>query len=283
AAELARVSVWIGEIQWMQRNGFGIARNPILRPLDTIECRDAVLNSDGTETDWPAADVIIGNPPFLGVKKMINVLGERYTRDLRQAYAGRLSEFSDLVCWWFEKARDQVVEGQAKRVGLVATNSIRGGRNRLVLEAITKTLKIVEAWSDQPWIVEGAAVRVSLVCFGKAFCHSPHAMLDGVVVDQINSDLTGMHDGRGLDLTQAIRLKENRAVAFMATIKAGLFDISGEVARTWLQLPLNPNGHPNADTRPYHRETEAGSCQKGAVPSALVAVCRTLRRHAKTD
>ncbi len=45
AAELARVSVWIGEIQWMQRNGFGIARNPILRPLDTIECRDAILNA----------------------------------------------------------------------------------------------------------------------------------------------------------------------------------------------------------------------------------------------
>ncbi len=44
AAELARVSVWIGEIQWMRRNGFDAARNPILRPLDTIECRDAVLS-----------------------------------------------------------------------------------------------------------------------------------------------------------------------------------------------------------------------------------------------
>ena len=43
AAELARVSVWIGEIQWMQRNGFAEARDPILQPLDTIECRDAVL------------------------------------------------------------------------------------------------------------------------------------------------------------------------------------------------------------------------------------------------
>jgi hypothetical protein len=45
AAELARVSVWIGEIQWMRRNGFPAATNPILRPLDTIECRDAVLSS----------------------------------------------------------------------------------------------------------------------------------------------------------------------------------------------------------------------------------------------
>ena len=48
AAELARVSVWIGEIQWMRRNGFTAARNPILRTLDTIENRDAILNADGT-------------------------------------------------------------------------------------------------------------------------------------------------------------------------------------------------------------------------------------------
>jgi type II restriction/modification system DNA methylase subunit YeeA len=40
AAELARVTVWIGEIQWMRRNGFDVERKPILRPLDTIECRD---------------------------------------------------------------------------------------------------------------------------------------------------------------------------------------------------------------------------------------------------
>src|SRR3546814_8449057 len=72
AAELARVSVWIGEIQWMRRNGFEAAKNPILRPLDTIECRDAVLNADGTRAEWPEADAVVGNPPFLGNKKMID-------------------------------------------------------------------------------------------------------------------------------------------------------------------------------------------------------------------
>ena len=64
AAELARVSVWIGEIQWMRRNGFGEARDPILKPLDTIECRDAILTPDKLEPEWPTADVVIGNPPF---------------------------------------------------------------------------------------------------------------------------------------------------------------------------------------------------------------------------
>jgi hypothetical protein len=70
AAELARVVVWIGEIQWMLSNGFAYMRDPILRPLDNIECRDAVLDlrdsADPTEPDWPTADAIIGNPPFLG-------------------------------------------------------------------------------------------------------------------------------------------------------------------------------------------------------------------------
>ena len=51
AAELARVSVWIGEIQWMRRNGFEEARDPILKPLDTIECRDAILTQDRAEPD----------------------------------------------------------------------------------------------------------------------------------------------------------------------------------------------------------------------------------------
>ena len=47
AAELARVSVWVGEIQWMRRNGFRESRDPILKPLDTIECRDALLAPEG--------------------------------------------------------------------------------------------------------------------------------------------------------------------------------------------------------------------------------------------
>ena len=73
AAELARVSVWIGEIQWMRRNGFNEARDPILKPLDTIECRDAILTPEGEEPEWPEADVVIGNPPFSGSKRMREV------------------------------------------------------------------------------------------------------------------------------------------------------------------------------------------------------------------
>jgi type II restriction/modification system DNA methylase subunit YeeA len=165
AAELARVTVWIGEIQWMLQHGYNLTKNPILRPLETIEQRDAVLNPDGTEAEWPDADVIIGNPPFLGDKKMVSGLGEEYTKALRACYQGRLPGGADLVCYWFEKARVQIEAGKAQRAGLVSTNSIRGGANRKVLERICESGRIFNAWSDEPWVNEGAAVRVSLICF----------------------------------------------------------------------------------------------------------------------
>jgi hypothetical protein len=97
AAELARVSVWIGEIQWMRRNGFGVSDRPILKPLETIECRDAILNADGSETTWPEADVLIGNPPYLGAKLMYRRLGRPETERLRAAFTGRLPGFTDLT------------------------------------------------------------------------------------------------------------------------------------------------------------------------------------------
>ena len=78
AAELARVSVWIGEIQWMRRNGFSGYKEPILGALETIEYRDAILTPEGREAQWPDADVIIGNPPFLGGKLLISNLGKDY-------------------------------------------------------------------------------------------------------------------------------------------------------------------------------------------------------------
>ena len=99
AAELARVSVWIGEIQWMRRNGFAEARDPILKPLDTIECPDAIVTADNTEPEWPAADVVVGNSPFLGGKLLITHLGDDYVSRMFSTYAGRVPAEADLVCY----------------------------------------------------------------------------------------------------------------------------------------------------------------------------------------
>ena len=248
AAELARVSVWIGEIQWMRRNGFAEARDPVLKPLNTIECRDAILAADSTEPAWPAADVLIGNPPFLGGKLLITHLGEDYVSRMFATYVGRVPAEADLVCYWFEKAGRQIASSKTARAGLVATNSIRGGANRRALQAATNTRRIFEAWSDEPWVIDGAAVRVSLVCFSRAGDESVSgAHLDGQPVDEIYADLTARRGDAGVDLTGARRLPENASVAFMGDTKGGPFDVAGDQAREWLRLPANPNDRPNAD------------------------------------
>ena len=248
AAELARVSVWIGEIQWMRRNGFSESRDPILKPLDTIEWRDAILTLDSTEPDWPEADVVIGNPPFLGGNRLILNLGEGYVSRMFATYAGRVPATADLVCYWFEKAGRQIAAGNAKRAGLVATNSIRGGANRQALQATTEPGRIFEAWSDEPWVIDGAAVRVSLVCFAGVDDRAvKEPRLDGVVVDEIHADLTARRGSVGIDLTNVRCLTENTRASFKGDEKGGPFNIPGDLAREWLRLPANPNGRTNAD------------------------------------
>ena len=248
AAELARVSVWIGDIQWMRRNGFRESRDPILKPLQTIECRDAILAPDGTEPDWPKAHAVIGNPPFLGGKLLIGGLGDDYVSRMFAIWRGRVPPEADLVCYWFVKAGQEIKEGRAKRVGLVATNSIRGGANRRALRAATAGHRVYDAWSDEPWVIDGAAVRVSLICFSRTDDeHLPEKRLDGELVDEIHADLRAKRGGAGIDLTGAARLSANIGVAFMGDTKGGPFDIPDDLARKWLRLPVNPNGRPNTD------------------------------------
>ena len=243
AAELARVSVWIGEIQWMRRNGFSGYQEPILGALETIEYRDAILTPEGREAQWPDADVIIGNPPFLGSKLLISNLGKDYVSTLFKVYENRVPREADLVCYWFVKAGEHMRTMTSKRVGLVATNSIRSGANRLALEIAIDGGPIFNAWSDEPWMVDGADVRVSLVCFSRLENDfTAERKLNGKEADKINTDLT-----TGIDLTKAQRLVQNTGVAFMGDTKGGPFDIPGNLAREWLQEPANPNGRPNSD------------------------------------
>lgn len=242
AAELARVSVWIGEIQWMRRNGFDAAKNPILRTLDTIECRDAVLNADGTRAEWPEADVVVGNPPFLGSSKMIGELSEGYSTSLRRAWPN-VPGGADLVCYWFAGAWYQMAAGKLKRAGLVSTNSIRGGANREVLKPIAEHSRIYDAWSDEEWTVDGAAVRVSLINFADSKIDD--ARLNGRIVPQIHADLTGGE--ASVDLTKAARLTKNSGVCFEGLKKYGPFEIPGDQARDWLKAPVNVNGRKNSD------------------------------------
>ena len=263
AAELAQVVIWIGYLQWMRDNGFRTPSDPILEPLQTIECRDAILawaDEQGKPTPewregaqclgpaaWPQADYIIGNPPFLGSKLFREYgLPDDY---IEAMYAGfDIPNTSDLCCYWFELGRQAIARATSSeaspRVGLLATQGIRGGANREVLKRIKDTGDIFTAWSDRRWILDGAAVHVSIVGFDNGT--ETERTLDGKPVEQINADLTG-----DLDLSQAARLQENMAVAFMGDTKVGPFDIKWAVAKDLLAQP-NPHEQPNSDVlRPW--------------------------------
>src|SRR5579872_1564940 len=170
---------------------------------------DGVLDYDGSsspvEPRWPDAEVIIGNPPFLGGKRQRTELGNRYIDDLFKMYEGRVPHEADFVCYWFEKARQQIVEQRAKRVGLLATQGIRGGANRTVLDRIKKSGDIFWAQSDRDWVLEGANVHVSMIGFDAGA--EKNRYLDGKSVATINSNLTAV-----IDLTTAKRLKENTSI-----------------------------------------------------------------------
>ena len=267
AAELARVTVWIGELQWRLLHGYEFKTNPVLEPLDHIECRDALITwppqaindastvraepveaacpersrREPVEAEWPKADVVIGNPPFLGGSRKRRELGDVYFEALAHVFKNRVPAGADLVCYWFDKARMQIAGAALQAAGFVATQSVRSGSNRQVLDAIVKDVQIFDAWADEPWVNDGAAVRVSLVCFGLG---ENGAVLNGKQVKRISADLSG--DGDGVDLTTARLLPQNAGASFEGTKKYGDFDISGELARNWLCMP-NPHGKSNAE------------------------------------
>jgi len=249
AYELAQVTVWIGYIQWKFENGFREIQEPILQKLNNIKLMDAVLkrNSDGklTNPKWPSVDVILGNPPFIGNKKMRKELTSEYVHDLRKLFEGKIPGASDFVCYWFERARMQVVAGKTDRCGLLATQAIRGGKNRKVLENIKKDGNIFFGISDRVWYQEGVSVHVSLIGFDNGTQKSK--ILNGETVDNINSDLTST-----TDLTITKSLPENSGLAFIGSQKGGSFDISSGVAKSMLESKENTPNHPNSDVvRPW--------------------------------
>ncbi len=248
AAELARVTIWIGQIQWMLAHGLGHPRDPVLQSLDNIREQDALLDlTDGShprEAEWPEADVVVGNPPFLGGKWLRRVLGDDYVSALFRVYEGRVPREADLVTYWHEKARSQVEAHCVKRAGLLATQAIRAGANRQVLQRIKETGDVFFAHADEPWVLSGAAVHISFV--GQDDGSEKDRTLNGHAVAEINANLT-----TGLDLTQARRLQENLGVAFQGPVKVGSFEIDEVMARQMLATP-NPDGRPNADVvRPW--------------------------------
>jgi len=243
AFELAQMTVWIGYLQWIRFNGFEVPADPILRPMDTFRCMDAILDlSDPehpTEPEWPSVDFIVGNPPFLGGKLLRRGLGDHYVEQLFSVWRDRVPPEADLCCYWFEKARAQVEAGHCERAGLLGTQGVRGGANRKVVERIKHSGDIFFAESDRPWVLDGANVHVSMVGFDDG--RESERQLDGQLVAEINANLT-----TAADLTAAARLRQNLGLSFMGDTKAGSFELDDAEALSLLRLP-NPHGRPSSD------------------------------------
>jgi len=113
--------------------------------------------------EWPQADCIVGNPPFLGASRMRDDLGDGYTEMLRATYPD-MPESADFVMFWWHKAAALAVTEKIKRFGFITTNSLRQTFNRRVVQQHLDKISLIFAIPDHPWVdtAEGAAVRIAM-------------------------------------------------------------------------------------------------------------------------
>jgi hypothetical protein len=185
AAAIAELVLWIGYLQWHFRTKGAAPEEPILRAFRNIQVKNAVLTwegdpipkmVDGRETypdarrpDWPAAEFIVGNPPFIGASFLRARLGDAFTEALWSAHS-HMNESADFVMYWWDRAAELLTRKGTvlRRFGLITTNSIFQVFQRRVVERHLKAkrpVSLVMAVPDHPWTkaTEGAAaVRIAM-------------------------------------------------------------------------------------------------------------------------
>ena len=152
------------------RIGTGVPRSPIRSPGKKCPTKARAWPNNAisayVKLSGPAADFVIGNPPFIGASRMRAALGDGYTEAVRAAYT-ELPESCDFVMFWWHRAAQLARSGAIRRFGFIGTNSLRQTFNRRVIEphlAHKKPLSILWAVPDHPWVDagKGAAVRISM-------------------------------------------------------------------------------------------------------------------------
>ncbi len=241
AAAIAELVLWIGHLQWHFRNKGVAPSEPILKAFKNIQCMDAVLKwdgypmpkmLDGKETypnprrpDWPKADYIVGNPPFIGASRLRDRLGSEYTEALWKAHK-HMNESADFVMYWWDRSAEILLKPKSglKRFGFVTTNSISQVFQRRVMEPhlnANKPLSLTMAIPDHPWTKvtrDSAAVRIAMTV-AQAGKHEGRVLevtkeeevaTDSPIIlfeekrGKINSDLSV-----GVDVTSVLELTSN--------------------------------------------------------------------------
>jgi hypothetical protein len=172
AIELAKVTMMIA--RKLAIDELHISEHAL--PLDNLDANfmacDALIDTQGNPTTWPKVDAIIGNPPFLGAKRLKPERGADYVNAVRRAYLD-VPGMADYCVYWFRRAhdflkpctRDDPLTGRA---GLVGTQNIRNNQSRVGgLDHIVRDGTIIEAVDNQPWSGE-ANVHVSIANWVKS-------------------------------------------------------------------------------------------------------------------
>jgi hypothetical protein len=219
------------------------------QPVPDETARTPVLDYPNPQpAEWPQADFIVGNPPFIGNKRMKDALGEGYADALRKAYKGKVPDSADFVMYWWQRAAEQVKQGQTDRFGFITTNSITMAFNRRVikdyLEDKKQPLAIKFAIPDHPWVdaEEGAAVRIAMSVVSLKSAEESivsHVTREVASADgeaevelqyqngDINSDFTV-----GANVVSAGKLKAGEGISSMGMLLAGSgFIITHEKAK----------------------------------------------------
>jgi hypothetical protein len=176
--------------------------------------------------EWPQADFIVGNPPFIGTARMREALGDGYTEALRKAFKGTVPDSVDFVMYWWHKGAELIQAGNARRFGFITTNSIKQTFNRRVIESymsINPRLSIAFAIPDHPWVdsTDGASVEIAMTVAQKGDVHGrllnviDEIGIDGIEVQVVFQECTGkIHADLsiGAELTSVLALKSNERI-----------------------------------------------------------------------
>lgn len=244
AIEIAELVLWIGYLQWHLRTRPERPAEPVLGNSDHIINRNALLAWEGYPSapsriakskakssyfsagvkisDWPIADFIVGNPPFIGGKDIRERLGGDYAEALWKTYS-HINPSADYVMYWWDRAADILTRrgSRLRRFGFVTTNSIVQVFQRRVVEQRIKAaqpISIILAIPDHPWTKAGkdsAAVRIAMTIV-EAGAHEG-VLREVVREDRIDTDepLVAFAEQKGLinaDLTIGADLTRARAL-----------------------------------------------------------------------
>lgn len=159
AVEVAKVTLMLG--RKLAADELGDER--IVLPLADLDAN--FQTKDAIFAEWPAFNVCVGNPPYLGRRRIVEERGADYSQQLREEYPD-IGGVSDYVVYWFRKAHDLLPIGG--RAGLVGTNTVRQGDTRThgLDYIIDHGGVIYDAVASQPWSGD-ATVEVSIVNWGK--------------------------------------------------------------------------------------------------------------------